>query len=188
MFMALPVVQAQQKSLAILLVKISFNPTPDTRYITAATSLTIATNIFVTSIITYRLLHARRRLSKVCPSQDMQHYTGVVAILIESAAPLTIFGIPTAILDTVGRRGATNHREKYIIAYMTLSSLFVAFCVSASKFLPISKDTFESPSFFPEPFATYDHFPGDDRSVLDQVSASSGRRERQLHSVRSLDY
>ncbi|KAJ2936312.1 hypothetical protein H1R20_g772, partial [Candolleomyces eurysporus] len=60
--------------------------------------LIVLTNIIVTTLITNRLLRARRRLVKLLPSADVQVYIGVIAILIESAAPLTILGIILAAL------------------------------------------------------------------------------------------
>jgi hypothetical protein len=65
----------------------------------ASTFLTVATNIVVTSLITFRLLRARRALVNVLPAADVQVYTGVIAILIESAAPLAIFGIVSAVFQ-----------------------------------------------------------------------------------------
>ncbi|KAJ2917981.1 hypothetical protein MD484_g2449, partial [Candolleomyces efflorescens] len=69
------------------------------RVAAASTLLTVSTNIIVTSLITFHLLRARRNLGKVLPSADMRVYTGVIAILVESAAPLTILGIIAAILQ-----------------------------------------------------------------------------------------
>ena len=64
----------------------------------ASTLLIVSTSIIVTTLITIRLLHARRTLVKRLPSADVQVYTGVIAILIDSAAPLTIFGIILAVV------------------------------------------------------------------------------------------
>jgi hypothetical protein len=52
---------------------------------TASTFLTVSTNIVVTSLITFRLLRARRALGKVIPSADMRVYTSVIAILVDTA-------------------------------------------------------------------------------------------------------
>ncbi|RXW13101.1 hypothetical protein EST38_g12750 [Candolleomyces aberdarensis] len=64
-----------------------------TRYMAAVTILTVSTNVMVTSMISFHLIRARRGLSKVLPSRDLKLYTGVVALLLESALPLAIFGI-----------------------------------------------------------------------------------------------
>ncbi|KAJ2915205.1 hypothetical protein MD484_g5199, partial [Candolleomyces efflorescens] len=65
----------------------------------ASTFLTVSTNIIVTSLITFRLVRARRALVKILPAADVHVYTGVIAILVESAAPLAIFGIIAAIFQ-----------------------------------------------------------------------------------------
>ncbi|RXW15615.1 hypothetical protein EST38_g10233 [Candolleomyces aberdarensis] len=63
--------------------------------------LVVSTNVVVTSLIVFHLLRARQTLSKLLPSKDMRLCTGVVAILIESALPLSIFGIIAAALVTL---------------------------------------------------------------------------------------
>ena len=101
------------------------------KYFAASTFLTVSTNIVVTSLITFRLYRARRTLSKLLPSMDGRLYTGVIAILIESAAPLAILGIIAAILQQLG--GSISHKSP---AFMTCEYLFecffYAFTVSAS--------------------------------------------------------
>ena len=93
----------------------------------ASTFLTVSTNIVVTSLITFRLLRARRTLARVLPSVDMRVYTGVIAILVESAAPLTIFGIVAAILQ---QYSAKSHRSPAFYACNSLfDGLFYSFCV-----------------------------------------------------------
>ncbi|KAJ2918874.1 hypothetical protein MD484_g1510, partial [Candolleomyces efflorescens] len=59
-------------------------------YELARVFLTVLTNLMVTSLISFYLIVARRELSKVLPGKDLNLYTGVVAILIESALPLTL--------------------------------------------------------------------------------------------------
>ena len=115
--------------IVIFFVKICFKPSPDTRWVTVVTSMTIGTNIFVTTLITYRLIRARLEVSKLTSMENTRVYTGTVAILIESAAPLSIFGIPTAILELTGRKSRIN-REVFSVLYMVFSGLFFAFCVS----------------------------------------------------------
>jgi hypothetical protein len=93
--------------------------------IAACTFLTVSTNIVVTSLITFRLLRARRALAKVLPSADMGVYTGVIAILVESAAPVAVFGIVTAILQQL-----TMRSPGYYVCQMLFDGLFYSFCVS----------------------------------------------------------
>ncbi|EAU86373.1 hypothetical protein CC1G_05367 [Coprinopsis cinerea okayama7 len=62
-------------------------------------ALTIILNILITSMIAYRLIRAQRTLSKVLPGRNMKVYSGAVGILIESAFPLTFFGIGSTITE-----------------------------------------------------------------------------------------
>jgi hypothetical protein len=94
----------------------------------ASTFLTVSTNIFVTSLITFRLLRARRALAKVLPSADMGVYTGVIALLVESAAPLTIFGVIAAILQQISAN--SNESSGYHVCGGLFEGLFYSFCVS----------------------------------------------------------
>jgi hypothetical protein len=71
-------------------------------------------NIIVTALISSRLLHMRRQLSSVLSPQDLQIYLGVIAILVESALPLSLAGIAfgsvvrlTGLGATMSARGAT---------------------------------------------------------------------------------
>jgi hypothetical protein len=64
-------------------------------------SLTVALNILITSLITFRLLRVHKRLSMALPHYHTRYherlYFGIVAILVESAAPLGVFGIGVVI-------------------------------------------------------------------------------------------
>jgi hypothetical protein len=93
--------------------------------VVASTFLTVSTNIFVTSLITFRLLRARRALARVLPSVDMRVYTGVIAILVESAAPLTIFGIASVIFSY-----HYNTSAGLRVCASLFDGLFYSFCVS----------------------------------------------------------
>ena len=95
----------------------------------ASTFLTVSTNIVVTSLITFRLLRARRALAKVLPSADMRVYTGVIAILVESAAPLTIFGLVVAILQQFGAKYSKS--PGFYVCVTLFEALFYSFCVSS---------------------------------------------------------
>ncbi|KAH6903183.1 hypothetical protein BKA70DRAFT_1301832 [Coprinopsis sp. MPI-PUGE-AT-0042] len=56
-------------------------------------SLLVGLNILITAIISFRLIRAHRKLGKVLPHTNHKLYLNIVAILVESAAPLAIFGI-----------------------------------------------------------------------------------------------
>ncbi|KAJ2923940.1 hypothetical protein H1R20_g13145, partial [Candolleomyces eurysporus] len=85
-------------------------------YASAATILTVVTNVIVTSMISVHLIRARRGLSKVLPSRDLKLYTGVVALLLESALPLAIFGImyATVMLCSPGGTKGIISADDYI--------------------------------------------------------------------------
>jgi hypothetical protein len=97
----------------------------------ASTFLTVSTSVIVTGLITFRLLRARRDLVKVLPSADVRVYTGVIAILIEPAAPLTIFGIIAAILQQLGGSPLSNSPRFHVLANL-FQGLFYSFCVSSN--------------------------------------------------------
>lgn len=56
-------------------------------------SLLVTLNILITGIISFRLIKAHRQLGQVLPDTDHRLYLGIVAVLVESAAPMAIFGI-----------------------------------------------------------------------------------------------
>ncbi|KAJ2926143.1 hypothetical protein H1R20_g10959, partial [Candolleomyces eurysporus] len=98
-------------------------------YSVASTLLTVSTNIIVTTLITIRLLRARRTLTKLLPSADVRVYTGVIAILIESAAPLALFGLITAVTILGQITGTMNDSSEGVIVCMVLfDGLFYSFC------------------------------------------------------------
>ncbi|KAJ2923381.1 hypothetical protein H1R20_g13712, partial [Candolleomyces eurysporus] len=68
-------------------------------YTTAWVTLVAVTNIVVTVIIGSYLIRARRTLSKALPMRDMRVYTGVAAILTESALPLAFSGIVAVVMN-----------------------------------------------------------------------------------------
>ena len=95
----------------------------------ASAFLTVATNIFVTSLISFRLVRARRNLQKSLPGRDMQVYTGDIVVLVESAAPLAVFGLVVAIIQTVGDRAI--EAPGYFVWSSLFQALFYSFCVRA---------------------------------------------------------
>ncbi|KAA1476441.1 hypothetical protein DENSPDRAFT_861195 [Dentipellis sp. KUC8613] len=62
-------------------------------------SLSVAVNAVVTLLICTRLLHARRFMDEIMPDGSADLYTSVVAILVESALPVTIIGIVYVVVD-----------------------------------------------------------------------------------------
>ncbi|KAJ2915214.1 hypothetical protein MD484_g5194, partial [Candolleomyces efflorescens] len=103
--------------------------------------LVVCTNLMVTGLISFHLIQARRRLSKMLHASDdefgarsssshprLECYTGVVAILIEAVLPLTIFGIVNAALVVTGpAKDTTGAYVGYDVAINVFDYLFIAF-------------------------------------------------------------
>ena len=83
------------KSIAVLLT----DPTQrDRRLDIANIFISVFLHLIITALICGRLLHAHRKLSQLMTSEKTKNpYLGTMSILIESAAPLALFGIGTAI-------------------------------------------------------------------------------------------
>lgn len=116
---------------SVLFMLVNYSAQHSTRPLSgAATFLTVITNIIVTILITSRLLRARQKFSKLLPSSDgKQVYTGMIAIIIESAAPLTIFGIIVAALRESGIP-LLDASPGFVACTALFDGLFYLFCVS----------------------------------------------------------
>ena len=91
----------------------------------------------VAIIIGFYLFRERRALAKLqVPSVHLKLYTGVMAILVESALPLSVAGVIFAALYSVttGRQGTQSQLDPSSLPLETtftiFSFLFYAFCVS----------------------------------------------------------
>ncbi|RXW16363.1 hypothetical protein EST38_g9491 [Candolleomyces aberdarensis] len=96
-------------------------------YETAGTILTVSTNLIVTGMISVHLIRARRSLSKVLPSSQLTLYTGVVAILVESALPLSVFGLVYAVIILYTPKETTVGLETFYSLANVFSLLFYSF-------------------------------------------------------------
>lgn len=96
--------------------------------------LTVSTNVIVTSVITFRLVRARRAISKlqVLPPNDTRLYTGPVAILVESALPLSIFGVMAVVWTVFLTHPAYEQSEGIWVCFFLFHGLFYSFCVSST--------------------------------------------------------
>jgi len=56
-------------------------------------TITIALNVFITFFIVYRLLKLGKAVSRALGRDSARMYTSIASMLIESAAPYSIFGI-----------------------------------------------------------------------------------------------
>jgi hypothetical protein len=68
----------------------------------AWTSLSAATNCLSTALIAGKLIYHRRKLSAVIDPSHLLKYTAALAILVESALPLALFGIVAAAILNYG--------------------------------------------------------------------------------------
>lgn len=91
-------------------------------------ALSIALNIMVTGLIAGRLIHARRRISKLLGhsttllSGGHRDITSATAILIESAVPLAVMGLGAAIME--GLTSALLHRPELTSTLMIVDYFF----------------------------------------------------------------
>jgi hypothetical protein len=84
--------------------------------------LSTAVNIIVTSLISIRLLRIRKQLSTVLSTQDLQIYLGIIAILVESALPLSLAGVAFAAVSTPSSSGAkTVARTTVLLCWFSLN-------------------------------------------------------------------
>ncbi|KAJ2917986.1 hypothetical protein MD484_g2439, partial [Candolleomyces efflorescens] len=111
--------------------------------------LTVATNLIVTTLIAVHLIRARRTLSKLIPSSDMKLYTGIVAILIESALPLSVFGIIAGVLTQVSLVRSIALAKGFSVSYHFFAGLFYWFCTLSPHMIIFRVTTGRSFTKFP---------------------------------------
>ncbi|KAJ2913769.1 hypothetical protein MD484_g6656, partial [Candolleomyces efflorescens] len=141
------------------------------RFFTAATFLTVSTNIIVTGLITFRLLHARKTLAALLPSSDVRLYTGVIAILIESATPLTICGIIQATLKRL-----TLRTLPFVVGTYLFDFLFYSFCSLSPHMIIFRVTTGRSFTKFP---TSKDAMPSNPIHFAHQTTQSSSLQSTQ---------
>ena len=94
------------------------------------TILNVLTNVMVTGMIFFYIVRARRGLSGALPSRNLKPVTGVVALLIESALPVSIFGIMYAAILPV-KRTTTDAWAIYTPLSTVFGFLFYSFTASS---------------------------------------------------------
>ncbi|KAJ2912928.1 hypothetical protein MD484_g7480, partial [Candolleomyces efflorescens] len=97
------------------------------RYTSAVTVLSVSTNAIVTGIIIFFLVRARRGLAKDLPSSALKRYTGVVALLVESALPVTLFGMIFAVVVLYSPKETTSAYAANAMLSYVFGFLFSAF-------------------------------------------------------------
>lgn len=101
--------------------------------------LSVLTNVLVTILISFQLLSARRALTSLMMHQGADPYNSIITMLVESALPLSVFGITfAAMLVTKPPERSLVALEQYHVAKDVISFLYHAFAVRdrASKFTP----------------------------------------------------
>ncbi|KAH6912346.1 hypothetical protein BKA70DRAFT_1267282 [Coprinopsis sp. MPI-PUGE-AT-0042] len=89
----------------------------------AAVSLSVATNIVITLLILLRLAMTWFHTRRAFPDRNLPRmYINVAAILVESAAPLAIFGILQIVVGRLAQKGRIND------AYAVSEWLYYGFC------------------------------------------------------------
>jgi hypothetical protein len=85
--------------------------------------LSISVNVLITILISYRLFIVRRQNANVLSKEDLSLYYGIIAILVESALPLTIAGIAFACLSSpyADSGGAIVARNIALLLWFSLS-------------------------------------------------------------------
>ncbi|KAF7367292.1 hypothetical protein MSAN_00791300 [Mycena sanguinolenta] len=132
--------------------------------------MTISLNIITTSLICGRLLAVRRRVRTILGEQYCQTYTGVVAVLLESALPFTVLGI--AYVISYARKSPYSFAFVQIWAdFCAISPQLIILRVAVGK--AWSKDTVASVSSSVMVF--------DDRPEKRQMN-NSGNFELALHA------
>jgi hypothetical protein len=101
------------------------------RLIVTYIMLSVGTNIQVTALILFRLFKTRRSLAQILPGTELsQMYSETSAVLIESAAPLAVFGICAAamVITRIHAEAPLPIQARFVIADYTLSSVYYSFC------------------------------------------------------------
>ncbi|EAU81314.1 hypothetical protein CC1G_07244 [Coprinopsis cinerea okayama7 len=99
-------------SIAASLPIAKWEPTRDTILISIDAFVYTALHISVTTLITIRLLRARRNLVEILGGRDDKLYTHVIAMLVESAAAIVVFAIPRSIIGLARLSGTWGASEK----------------------------------------------------------------------------
>ena len=135
---------------------------PRVRAIIASAALGVATNVMVTSLILIRLAMTWLTIRKSFPDRKTPHiYTDIAAILVESAAPLAVFGIcfiTTTAINYLNPPNTIDQAGKSMVLSSMFDWLYYSFCVSdiSLSLLLLTKDVFGITGLIP----SNDHFPG----------------------------
>lgn len=105
---------------------------PTNKVLVAAVSLAVATNVIITFLILLRIGLAMRETRRVLPDRKpLEMYSRVVAIIIESAAPLAVFGICLLVtkgIETSPLDQSLVRRGRLAVFDKVASTLYYGFC------------------------------------------------------------
>ncbi|KAH6908440.1 hypothetical protein BKA70DRAFT_1188863 [Coprinopsis sp. MPI-PUGE-AT-0042] len=85
---------------------------------TADVSLTVGLNVLITFFISFRLVRAQKRFSTALPDTDHKPYLGIAAILIESAAAISVFGLGYIIALPLSKDSPVSWRATSIFSIL----------------------------------------------------------------------
>ncbi|KAH6884736.1 hypothetical protein BKA70DRAFT_1468175 [Coprinopsis sp. MPI-PUGE-AT-0042] len=130
----------------------------------ASTALSVATNIMITLLILFKLVKARLNMSKALPDRKPPRlYSDVTSIIVESAAPLAVFGICSVIVTVIGLRPPEKLLERGRIhalieafgslyyGFSVLSPQMIIFRVTTGRSWKNAKDSEEGFATFSQP-------------------------------------
>lgn len=86
-------------------------------------SLTVALNIILTSMICTRIILARRKIGEVLTPELGAMYSSVLAIVVESAVPLTLVGIGLLVVSVL--QNDTESAWAFVWAVFTVRFLLM---------------------------------------------------------------
>ncbi|KAH6888908.1 hypothetical protein BKA70DRAFT_1541475, partial [Coprinopsis sp. MPI-PUGE-AT-0042] len=172
------------------------------RLIASRILLSVLTNVLVTSLILYKLIQKRRAVSQVLEGvKKPKMYGDVIAILIESAAPIAIFGILLAIsffnIALVQRRPIERAHwavfndvtSLFYYSFCALSPQMIIFRVTTSRSWTSARDSgsggsgvCSQPIHFARPEERFNEYEssGDTQSISNRGDLAEKRKTQEL--------
>lgn len=111
----------------------------DDRIDAATIFLTVFTNIILTGIICWRLLRGHRQLSDSMPMAKHGLYTGAVSVLVESAAPVALFGLGYGIVTAI--RHYMDAGYAFTVFTLLFQTAFVSATLRRVLFIVLNRDS-----------------------------------------------
>ena len=78
--------------------------------------------VLITLLISFRLVKAQQRFKTILPNADHKVYLGIVGILIESAIPVALFGVPYTAANLTFR-GVTGPESFRVYQVLTIFNI-----------------------------------------------------------------